>query len=273
MNILPKKRWHVRTKENIARVRRDEAQAAEEERKLKMRIQLAEQETKLLILRGKAKERYDDTADRPKEVIKAESEHVNFFQDLEDGNIAHTGVNKEHEQEKKEEKEAYEKKIGYLTYLGQDTDEATGNVQWYNKLPARLDSTKNNKEVETKIKVFNDPLLVIKKYVDDEKKDINKIKVKIKQNDESSSKKHKKRKKKKEKVKHSSTIEELRAKRLKREREERFRASQILAKINGVTPVEKIKQKPPAIIQKYNSQFNPYLAKQNYPSSSSTSNT
>ncbi|XP_050429317.1 leukocyte receptor cluster member 1 homolog [Adelges cooleyi] len=277
MNILPKKRWHVRTKDNIARVRRDEALAAEEEKKLKMRIQLAEQEAKLSILRGKAKERYDDSADRPKDEVIAESGHVNFFQDLEDGHVAHTGVNKEHEEEKKEEKEAYEKKIGYLTYLGQDTDEATGNVQWYNKRPARLDKTKNEKEIETKVKNFNDPLLVIKKYVEGDKKDTKKIKDKIKETNDSPNKKHKKKKKKKEKEreknkdKKATILEELRAKRLKRERGERFRASQLIARMNGVIPVEVAKPKPPAIVQKYNSQFNPFLAKQNYPSSSTTS--
>ncbi|XP_060863444.1 uncharacterized protein LOC132940060 [Metopolophium dirhodum] len=269
-------RWHVRTKDNIARVRRDEAQAAEDEKKLMMRIQLAEQETKLSLLRNRSKQRYDDSGDRPEETKPEVLSHVNFFQDLEDGHVAHTGVNKEHEQEKKEEKEAYEKKVGYLTYLGQDTDEVTGNVQWYNKKPKRLDLCETDKEIETKVKSFNDPLIVMKKYVETDLKGSKHSKELIKKKDESPIKKHKKKHKKKEKKKEKFNdknknkliLVKLREKRLKREREERFRASQLLARINGVVPVEVSKPQPkPAIVQKYNSQFNPYLAKQNYPTS------
>lgn len=243
-----------------------------------------EQETKLALLRNRSKQRYDDSADRPEEIKSEVPSHVNFFQDLEDGHVAHTGVNKDHEQEKKEEKEAYEKKIGYLTYLGQDTDEITGNVQWYNKKPKRLDLCETTgKEIETKVKIFNDPLMVMKKYIESDQKDVKNSKELSKKKDDSPIKKHKKKKMKKEKKKKKDkdkdkdrdkkkiVLEKLREKRLKREREERFRASQLLAIRNGVKPVEVQKPQPkPTIVQKYNSQFNPYLAKQNYPTSSNT---
>lgn len=226
-------------------------------------------------MRNNSKQRYDDSEDRPKEIKSEVPSHVNFFQDLEDGHVAHTGVNKEHEEEKKEEKEAYEKKIGYLTYLGQDTDEVTGNVQWYNKKPKRLDLRTTDKEIETKFKTFNDPLMVMKKYIESDSKDkktLNELSIKKKE-DDYPVKKNKKKKKKKEKKKGEDEkkmiLEKLREKRLKRERGERFRASQLLAKMNGVELKEVPKpQLKPTIVQKYNSQFNPYLAKQNYSTSS-----
>jgi hypothetical protein len=56
--------------------------------------------------------------------------HVNLFEDLEAGETT-ASANKDNEEEAKKEKEDYEKKIGLLVYLGQDSQELTGEKTWY----------------------------------------------------------------------------------------------------------------------------------------------
>lgn len=271
MNILPHKSWHVRRKDNIERVRRDEAKAAEEEKERQRRIALAEQEARTELLRSKNRKRaIDDTKDEAIEEGVTEEDktkgtvdiysgtggHINFFKDAEDG-IADKKKNVEHEKEKKEEKEKWEKNMGILTYLGQSATEDP--TPWYlnsKKKRTEQDETDSaRKERDVKRKNHMDPIHDLKRYVE---------KTKDSHSPERHRHKHKEKKKHKHKSKdkdeHTSkkTIEQLRSERLKREAEEKKKTAALLAKLRGETIPEKTETVEMSDRNRgYNSQYNP----------------
>lgn len=205
--------------------------------------------------------------------------HVNFFKEVEDGTAEYKKTNKEYEKDKKEEQEKYEKQIGYLTYLGQDTNELLKKQCWYELMP---DRTNVESEVNMKSKIREDPINIIKKntekLIKNNEAKSNLFNVRhVEDRGEHKKKKNKKKKSKKrkyssceetsedeeEKLKKKQKLEVLRMERLKREAEERERAQSLFDKIHGKKKDE-IPPKHSPVKRKYNSQFNPELAKQNY---------
>ncbi|XP_028325615.1 leukocyte receptor cluster member 1 [Gouania willdenowi] len=226
MNILPKKSWHVRNKDNVARVRRDEAQAAEEEREAKRRVERAEQEARTEFLRRKARDALpstegggNDDSDQQSGVL----EHLNLFP-LEEA--SEKKGNEDYLKEKKEEKEKQERAIGLLVSLGPQP--GTEVTPWYLK----TDKEKNKKEErgekgkgvseeerekkDRRLKDSLDPLKDMKKalVINDRKQ-------------------HKSKKKGEKSSYGESSMERLRAERHQREAEERRRAQALLDQRNN----------------------------------------
>lgn len=287
-------RWHVRTKENIARVRKDEAEAAEKERQEKLRIEQADREVRLSVLKQKSKQKLQEYGIQEPEVEPtqlATAEHINLFANFED---AVKTTNKEHEKDVKEKKEEYEKKIGYLTYLGQDTNEALGKKNWYEVPPETGGASRSSKikdtydklvlkdqdgkpkikepdekngEVNWKKKQMLDPMNAFKHLHDNtyktKKNAVLNAKTKTEIHVVTIEKKHKKKKHKKEKSDDKEKkLQKLREARLKREQHEKYRTELFLKSLHKPTDVEI--EKDIGVKAKYNSQFNPELARQNY---------
>ncbi|XP_033220217.1 leukocyte receptor cluster member 1 homolog [Belonocnema kinseyi] len=285
MNILPKKRWHVRTKDNIARVRRDEAKADEEVKAKKARMQKAETEARIQLLRQQARKKYDGRSESTEMSTSIENmEHVNFFNELEAGKIDYRKSNKYYEKEKKEDQEKYDKKIGYLTYLGQNSIEKTGKINWYNKVPERPSISEKGVEADKKRKALEDPIHNIKRHLsgtistaEDRKSSDESAMVKERKCKSTDLDREKNNNINKNKINKSNTnklkstkctqnniIEKLRAERTLRERIEKLKTVKLIVKLQGIStpfiPKEKSKSE---FRQKYNSQFFPELARQN----------
>ncbi|XP_028282274.1 leukocyte receptor cluster member 1 [Parambassis ranga] len=258
MNILPKKSWHVRNKDNIARVRKDEAEAAEQEREAQRRVERAEQEARTEYLRRKsraalqsAEGRRDD--DDAQSAGSGALEHLNLFP-LDES--SEKKGNEEYLKEKKEEKEKQERAIGLLVSLGPQP--GTEVTPWYLKGSKEKEESKEKEKKkglseeerqkkDRRLKDSLDPLKDMKKALA------------VKDKKGSKSKKKEKRDKGEKRSSGESSIESLRAERLQREAEEKRRAQALLDQRSGKgkEPRREMSERE----RPYNSAYFPELAR------------
>jgi len=165
MNILHHKSWHVRNKKNIERVRNDEKKAREEEEAKERRKAIAESEVRINLLRSRT------GRDRSSDLTK---ESLNLF--LDTGVNASDQANREHEEEAKQEKEDWERKVGIFSYLGQGCGEPEVERPWYlldHSKRMKLDIEEDNKKLDKKNDCTNaksEPLCDMRRYLDVMKK-------------------------------------------------------------------------------------------------------
>ncbi|ELK32900.1 PREDICTED: leukocyte receptor cluster member 1 [Myotis davidii] len=250
MNILPKKSWHVRNKDNVARVRRDEAQAREEEKERERRVLLAQQEARTEFLRKKARHRNSLPELEAADAGAPSSGPVDLFRELLEEGKGVTGSNKEYEEEKRQEKEKQEKALGILTYLGQSAAEAQTQPPWY-QLPPERGAPPPGPGPDVKVKNRLDPLLEMQKHLGKKRR----------LSGDHGGRSRKEAGPEKQRPKESPSLDQLRAERLRREAAERARAEALLARVRGGSQQEEPPEETDDRRRRYNSQFNPQLAR------------
>lgn len=251
MNILPKKSWHVRNKDNVARVRRDEARAREEEKERERRALLAQQEARTEFLQKKARHQNSLPALEAETGAPGSSGPVDLFRELLEEGKGATRGNREYEEEKRQEKERQEKALGILTYLGQSAAEAQTQPPWY-QLPPRPGGPASGPGPDERIKSRLDPLREMREHLGKKRKH---------SGDSGGHSAKEKKAPEKRRPKEPPSLEQLRADRLRREAAERARAEALLARVGGTAAPEEQPEEVDERRRRYNSQFNPQLAR------------
>lgn len=297
MNILKHKSWHVRTKKNIERVRRDEENARNAEEAKQKRVKLAESEARIKLLIDNSSQNINE-----KEIPSSSStsnlvKKFDLFEDIKDKILN----DNEAKEEKKKEQEKWEVKTGIFSYMdGRYKHENSVTDDWYlkshedrMKLGVNNEMSEQSTKKDANIKKHDDPYENVKHYlkvlknVEESRQSSKIVSMSLKSPKEIhsnlSSLDHKTRhKKKKSKHRHhheklegnrhdnvqddekkKNMIEMLRKKRLQREQKERQRTQQLLNKINGIDDNKSVEKYTDERKARFNSQFNPDIARQN----------
>ena len=155
MNILPKKSFHVLSKDNVARVRKDEREANEQARRLKERSLKAEQEWRLRSLRKDTTEEY---ATNSNALLDESNSHLS---------------NLERREEREREKAKDEMKMGVLTFLGGsewDPVKKRSRAPWYTQRGDKTAEKRDEGGRDEAIKCKDDPLALMKAILTPPKK-------------------------------------------------------------------------------------------------------
>ncbi|KAI8915190.1 hypothetical protein DFJ77DRAFT_358998 [Powellomyces hirtus] len=279
LNILQHKSWHVYNEVNRAKVRQDEENARKEDEKKKEPALQADREARLTLLRKRAQSRRQEAGDlasavdtppleagiRRAQLLDADaphSGHINLFADAAEAAAGGTqgGKNKDYEDEKKAKEKAEADR--YTWYLG-ETRDGKKDTPWYaapdpisaarslppeGPLGIKIGEKKRAQKDERR-KVRDDPLTAVLKGTG---------KIGKASSKETGSHKRGTRFGKGARAlptsQPSSTIEKLRAERLRREAEERLKTEQLLNP--SAAPIRHEKE-----TSFYNSQFNPHATR------------